>query len=396
MKPSRNGLRTLCVLAAGIIALSCARPTAPPLTPVDVRNDAVPATAPDFRPATLSDESQLIFTGSNGTVALHRSVLIVLFRSAATQAMRQAAIDSVGGTVIGGARSAGGPDGYYYVSIATDSIASQDSVAVAIFAAVQKLRGLTDIRLAIPYYVLTANDLLYQRPVDAGDWARWKLDPATTGTEHNWSAELMNLPNAWGCSVGDTATHVAVVDLAFHDVPDNSANVRSTSRKNFISTVASDFRTWHGDAVTDILAASGNDSIGMTGTAWKATVHQYEAAWQAKEIADYYLFPGSRMRMLDDDGTRWTRRVRAGAKPISRDGARVAFKQLEAIAKIDHIPGHGWYGLRRQAADMAETATNDDRVKDRLGGWQDSETRKSIYQDRETDELRAQAASVRR
>ena len=45
---------------------------------------------------------------------------------------------------------------------------------------------------------------------------------------------------------------------------------------------------------------------------------------------------------------------------------------------------------------MAETATNDDRVKDRLGGWQGSETRKSIYQDRETDELRAQAASVRR
>lgn len=122
----------------------------------------------------------------------------------------------------------------------------------------------------------------------------------------------------------------------------------------------------------------------------------YEAAWQANELDDYYLFPGSRMRMLDEEGTRWTRRVRAGVKPLSRDGARVAFKELEAIARVDHITGRGWYGLRRQAADMAETATNDDRVKDRLGGWQDSETRKSIYQDRETDELRAQAASVRR
>src|SRR5665647_1661502 len=95
-------------------------------------------------------------------------------------------------------------------------------------------------------------------------------------------------------------------------------------------------------------------------------------------------------------GTRWTRRVRASVKPMSRDGARVAFKQLEAIAKVEHTPGRGWYGLRRPAADMAETATNVDRVKDRLGGWLDSETRKSIYQDRETDELRAQAASVRR
>ncbi|MEO8564658.1 MAG: hypothetical protein ABI601_21485, partial [bacterium] len=48
------------------------------------------------------------------------------------------------------------------------------------------------------------------------------------------------------------------------------------------------------------------------------------------------------------------------------------------------------------AADMAESATTDDRVEDRLGGWQDSETRKQIYQDRRTDELRVQASRVRR
>ena len=35
-------------------------------------------------------------------------------------------------------------------------------------------------------------------------------------------------------------------------------------------------------------------------------------------------------------------------------------------------------------------------MKDRLGGWQDSETRKQIYQDRQTDELRTEAAKVRR
>ena len=83
-------------------------------------------------------------------------------------------------------------------------------------------------------------------------------------------------------------------------------------------------------------------------------------------------------------------------KPISREGARVAFKQLEAIAKVKHVEGRGWYGLRRIATDLAESATTDDRVKDRLGGWQDSETRKQIYQDRQTDELRAEAAKVRR
>ena len=122
----------------------------------------------------------------------------------------------------------------------------------------------------------------------------------------------------------------------------------------------------------------------------------YEAAWRAGQITDYYLFPGSRMRMLDTNGRRWTRKLRTDVKPLSRDGARIAFKELEAIAKVEHVEGRGWYGLRRIAADLAESATTDDRVKDRLGGWQDSETRKQIYQDRQTDELRAEAAKVRR
>jgi hypothetical protein len=122
----------------------------------------------------------------------------------------------------------------------------------------------------------------------------------------------------------------------------------------------------------------------------------YEAAWLAGELKDYYLFPGSRMRMLDEAGRRWTRRVRPDAKPLSRDGARAAFQELERIARVPYVRGRGWYGLRRIAADMAETETTDDRVKDRLGGWKDSETRKQIYQDRETDRLRVEAASVRR
>jgi len=88
----------------------------------------------------------------------------------------------------------------------------------------------------------------------------------------------------------------------------------------------------------------------------------YEAAWAVGEIEDYYLFPGSKMRMLDDSGRRWTRKIRAGVKPLSRDGARVAFRQLEAIAKVHHVQGRGWYGLRRIAADLAESATTASRT----------------------------------
>jgi hypothetical protein len=52
--------------------------------------------------------------------------------------------------------------------------------------------------------------------------------------------------------------------------------------------------------------------------------------------------------MLDENGRRWTRKVRAGVKPFSRDGARVAFKALEAIAKVDHVECRGWHGLRHR------------------------------------------------
>lgn len=34
----------------------------------------------------------------------------------------------------------------------------------------------------------------------------------------------------------------------------------------------------------------------------QAASPSYTAAWQAKDIDGYYLFPGSRMRMLDEAG----------------------------------------------------------------------------------------------
>lgn len=105
----------------------------------------------------------------------------------------------------------------------------------------------------------------------------------------------------------------------------------------------------HGEAV--VLTPEQRRAVDDTLAGYLAN---YEAAWEVEQIDDYYLFPGSKMRMLDDSGRRWTRKVRAGAKPLSRDGARVAFKQLEAIAKVDHVEGRGWYGLRRIAADLAD------------------------------------------
>jgi hypothetical protein len=124
-------------------------------------------------------------------------------------------------------------------------------------------------------------------------------------------------------------------------------------------------------------------------------LRHYEGAFLRGEIDDYLLFPGGHMGNAERG--EWSpKRVCANAEPLSRDGARVAFQQLEAVAGVTHLPGRGWYGLRRIAADLADPVTTDDRVKDLMGGWTNSETRKQVYQDRRTDALRAQAADVRR
>jgi hypothetical protein len=124
---------------------------------------------------------------------------------------------------------------------------------------------------------------------------------------------------------------------------------------------------------------------------------KYEAAYQAGLIKDYPLFPGARMRRTNKDaGPRRPCRVRANVKSMNRTGARIAFHELERIAGVKPVPGRAWYGLRRVATDMAEALTQDERVKNAVGGWRDSETRRRIYLDRESDEVRRQAADVRR
>jgi hypothetical protein len=124
---------------------------------------------------------------------------------------------------------------------------------------------------------------------------------------------------------------------------------------------------------------------------------KYEAAYQARVIADYPLFPGARMRRSrKDSAPRQPCRLRAHVKPMNRTGARIAFHELERIAGVKVIHGRAWYGLRRVATDMAEKFTQDERVKNAMGGWRESETRRRIYQDHESEEVRAMAADVRR
>lgn len=72
------------------------------------------------------------------------------------------------------------------------------------------------------------------------------------------------------------------------------------------------------------------------------------------------------------------------------------FHKLELVAGVTPIPGRGWYGIRRKAADIYEDYESDERVLNGLTGHRSSETRRNAYQEREREEIYARAAETRR
>ncbi len=71
-------------------------------------------------------------------------------------------------------------------------------------------------------------------------------------------------------------------------------------------------------------------------------------------------------------------------------------RTVEAAAGVKHQPGRSFYGLRRQATDLATEFAQDVRVLNRLTGHLDSSTRERVYQNPQNELVRARAAQARR
>ena len=115
-----------------------------------------------------------------------------------------------------------------------------------------------------------------------------------------------------------------------------------------------------------------------------------EASLQRGEIEDYYLFPAGRLKQgkaLVD---------RCVHQPLGPTAIRDMFRALEKAAGVEHQPGRSFYGLRRQATDLAPEFAQDARVLNRLTGHLDSATRERVYQDPQNELVRARAAKARR
>lgn len=117
-------------------------------------------------------------------------------------------------------------------------------------------------------------------------------------------------------------------------------------------------------------------------------LRDWEAQYQATG-KDYYLFPAGKL-------VKGLARVVPVSKVVNDFGPLTWFRTLEKVAEVEHMPGRGWYGLRRSGTDVAPDYSSDARELNALGGWTDSETRETIYQDRLALPIRARASAVRR
>lgn len=115
-----------------------------------------------------------------------------------------------------------------------------------------------------------------------------------------------------------------------------------------------------------------------------------EAAYQRGELADYFLFPAGRLRQGKAPAARVDR------QPLGPTAIRKMFCEVERLAGVEHQPGRAFYGLRRQATDLAPEFAQDARVLNRLSGHAESSTRERIYQDQQNELVRARAARARR
>ncbi len=197
--------------------------------------------------------------GSVIGVKYFKRVIRIFFKPSATLADRQLAVALVNGSVVGGWRALDGAGGFYVVQVPDDGTGS------GVMSASTALQNLPQVAAAGVWSLLGE---LYLKPNDGADFSRWSLNPDSTDAGgKKWSLESIDAPYAWGCSTGSYATKVGVIDNGFHAVTDLVGNFSASAA--FVSPLDTNH---HATLVSAIMAARGNNSIGITGAMWNATI----------------------------------------------------------------------------------------------------------------------------
>lgn len=215
----------------------------------------VPIIPPDSQPAWFKDDSSYTDAGAGYL----KRVVTVLFQPGATQSQRQAAVNAVNGSVIGGLPISGG-EGYY------DLLIQDDGSGTQLQQAIQLLKSLPQVKAAGLNY---RSEGAYLRPMDGSGWQLqdWALSPASAAGS-NWAGEQIAGPMAWGCETGNAGAHITVLDGPFDNTETMSNVVQPWPTLG--GTPLDTLR--HGTRVSSLIAAPGNNQLGITGVMWKAGI----------------------------------------------------------------------------------------------------------------------------
>jgi len=268
---------------------------------------SVPAIAPDTIPTWVYADSNVAAQGSvNIGGPFVKRIVVVMFHPNATQQQKQTAIDSIHGVVVGG-RSAGVTNGFYLVRVNDPGDGS------ILLAAAATLRALPFVLGAGIETFVRPN---YLRPSDGPGWTSWETRPALANGD-NWALEWVSAPYAWGCSIGDPTTPIAVVDAHFQNIPEYTRNA-SLRFGNFDSPTPTPLGS-HGTLVTSLLAARGDNDSLMAGMRWKSDIRLYAVGSPGYPLGN----PLTELALL--------------TKRAAEEGARIINLSL-GLDTWDHVP----------------------------------------------------------
>ena len=277
--------------------------------------------------ATLYDSANLSRGDSLIVGTFPRNVVVVHFKPSADVNLRRAAIESVGGILFGGVRTADNGDGAYLVEVPAGGSNR------TLLGIIERLNAMPQVDVA---WVDTQDfGPISAYPNDGTGWDRHSWTPLSQlASGDKWGLEAISAPLAWGCTTGDNSLPVGVVDNGFSGAPDLDANIDSASR----GALGPPSGSSHGVEVMSVLGAVGNNGIGMTGVMWHNRMKPYRISPDATVPT-----PG-----LGD-------LVARGISSAAHDHVPVVniSEGLNWLASIGHRPGD-IAGLRAQDSTFAE------------------------------------------
>lgn len=143
----------------------------------------------------------------------------------------------------------------------------EDSGNKHVWEAIEILKKRTDVLCVGPDYILSTS----------------ATTPNDTYYNQQWAPDVIQLPEAWDITKGTASTIVGVIDTAIeigHPDLQNKVDINKSwdCLLNMpISAYASVGSDGHGTHVAGIIAATGNNSSGISGTAWNVKIASLKA-----------------------------------------------------------------------------------------------------------------------